>query len=683
MSNSSTVWLSRNSYRHLASLARVLLTALTLATHVAAAGPATQPAPRKPSELYNVTAVWTLHVTFAPDQWGAMEPNRINRPPFGGPGAGPGVFLAPTFLKDGDQNHDSKLSKDEFHALGEKWFADWDKDNAGRLTPDPLRAGLNAAFAPPAPGSPGAPAPASPQPGIMLQGQQGRRNGLASAMGLEFQYVRADLDFNGQLIKDIAIRHKGNGTWMESMGSVKRSMKIQTDHFVKGQEFAGVSTINLHNCVTDASFMNEVLSHRLFRDAGVPAPRTAYARVFVTVPGKYDRKYFGLYSMVENIDTTFTKEHFAAKGGALFKPVTPFPFTDLGPNWDSYQQTYDPKTKLSAPEKQRLVDFARLVTHADDAEFAAKVPDFVDLDNFARFMAIEVYLSTLDSILSIGQNYYAYLHPKSGQFHFMPWDLDHSFGQFPMIGTQEQREQLSIHHPWRGDIRFLERVYKVQAFRNLYLARLDEFSRTIFKPDRFHQQVDEIAAAIRPAVGEESEVKLRRLNRVAAGQSPDGPGIADAVFGRGRGSLMQARKPIKAFVTARSQSILDQVSGKSQGQTLADFGFGAPPGPGPDRSARGGPGAPGQQRGGGGPGNFLAPAFMTAFDANRDRQLTRDELLQGLDKWFDAWNTDKTGLLTDDQIRAGINKVLTPSRPGSPGGPVLTPLNGPPPREPA
>ena len=149
MSNSSTVWLSRNSYRHLASLARVLLTALTLATHVAAAGPATQPAPRKPSELYNVTAVWTLHVTFAPDQWGAMEPNRINRPPFGGPGAGPGVFLAPTFLKDGDQNHDSKLSKDEFHALGEKWFADWDKDNAGRLTPDPLRAGLNAAFAPP------------------------------------------------------------------------------------------------------------------------------------------------------------------------------------------------------------------------------------------------------------------------------------------------------------------------------------------------------------------------------------------------------------------------------------------------------------------------------------------------------------------------------------------------------
>jgi len=36
--------------------------------------------------------------------------------------------------------------------------------------------------------------------------------------------------------------------------------------------------------------MNEVFVTRLFRDAGVPAPRTAYARVFVTVPGKFAKR---------------------------------------------------------------------------------------------------------------------------------------------------------------------------------------------------------------------------------------------------------------------------------------------------------------------------------------------------------------------------------------------------------
>jgi spore coat protein CotH len=44
----------------------------------------------------------------------------------------------------------------------------------------------------------------------------------------------------------------------------------------------------------------------------------------------------------------------------------------------------------------------------------------------------------------MGQNFYVYLHPETHKFEFIPWDLDHSFGQFPMGGTQEEREQLSI-----------------------------------------------------------------------------------------------------------------------------------------------------------------------------------------------------------------------------------------------
>src|SRR6266851_2892587 len=98
------------------------------------------------------------------------------------------------------------------------------------------------------------------------------------------------------------------------------------------------------------------------------------------------------------------------------------------------------------------------------------------------------------------------------------WALAHSFGQFGMMGSQEQRENLSIHRPWRGENRFLDRVFKVETFKKLYLARLDEFNKTIFNPERFHHQVDEIAAAIRPAVQEESDEKLARFDKVAAGE---------------------------------------------------------------------------------------------------------------------------------------------------------------------
>jgi len=496
-------------------------------------------------------------------------------------------------------------------------------------------------------------------------------------MGIEFDYVHADLEFEGQMIRDVAVRYKGNGTFLQSRGSLKRSLKVSLTRFAKGRNLAGVVTLNFHNNVTDASWMNEVLSHRLFRDAGVPAPRTAFARLFVTVPGKYDREYVGLYSLVENVDTYFARERFGTKKGAIFKPVTPEVFADLGGDWAKYNQTYDPKTAVGELEASRVIEFARLVTHAGDAEFAAKLGEYLDLDEFARFMAVTVWLSTMDSILGPGQNYYLYLHPATHQFQFIPWDLDHSFGQFPLIGSQTQRENLSLDRPWQGDKRFLERVFNAPAFKQLYLARLAEFSKTIFRPERIHQLVDEIAAAIRPAVQQESEFKLARFDRVVAGEPVEPAGFGEPRgeprpnraeggegprFGRpgGPGGFMQPVKPIKGFVTARAPSVLAQLAGQSKGQTLAPFGFG-PGGPGDP----GGPGRPGRP-GGFGPGAFVGRAFLSAMDTNQDEVITREEFSQGFAKWFDTWSTDKNGALTEEQLRAGLNRDLSPFRGGPP-----------------
>ena len=665
---------------------------------------------QKPGQLFEIAKVWTFHLKFTPEQWEAMEPKGGGRGPFGGPGGpggfGPAMFLAPTFLEQGDRNKDGKLSKDEFHGLAEKWFADWDKEKAGKLNADQVRNGLNSTLAPPTGPEPGGPGGGGGgrRMGMNLQGAEGARNGLASAAGIEFKYVQADLEFQGQLLKDVAVRYKGNGTWMQSRGSLKRSLKVDLNHFVKGQKLAGVSKLNLHNNVTDASWMNEVMSHRLFHDAGVPAPRTAYARVYVTVPGKYEKEYIGLYSLVEDIDKNFAEENFGGKKGAIFKPVTPNLFADLGDEWKNYNQTYDPKTELTPEQKQRIIGFCKLVTKADDAEFAAKLGEYIDLNEFARFMAVTVWLSTMDSILGMGQNFYVYLHPKTHKFQFMPWDLDHSFGQFGMTGSQEQRENLSIHKPWRGEVRFLERVFNVEAFKKLYLAKLDEFNKTIFKPERFLKQVDEIAAAIRPAVVEESEEKLARFDKVVAGESVEparfggfgggrpggdgqrtgrneggggprpgqGGGGEGPRFG-GPGGFMQPAKPIKGFVKARAQSVIDQVAGRLEGETLSGFGPGGP-GRGGGPGGRGGPGGPGGP-GGFGPGMFLGRVIMETLDNNKDNEVSKQEFIDGFDKWFKSWDTDNSSSLDDVKLRAGINKDLSPFRGDGPPG------FGPPPRE--
>lgn len=641
-------------------------------------------------DLWRVTNIWNVHLRFTPDQWEAMEPAQgAGGPMFGGPpgraggpgGAnrsgpggpppfGPGMFLAPGFMAQADANTDGKISRDEFSALAEKWFTSWDKKHLGKLNEGDLREGLNTSLAPTG-GGPGQPG-GGPGPGIMLQGREGKRNGLASAAGIEFKYVHADLEVDGQKLRDVAVRYKGNGTFMESRDSLKRSLKVSLSEYVKGQKLGPFSKINFHNCVTDASYMNEVLSHRLYRDAGVPAPKTAYARVYVTVPGKHEHEYFGLYSVVQDVDSQFAAEFFGTKKGAIFKPVTPAPFTDLGDDWKKYNQTYDPKTELSDADKKRVIEFCKLVSHASDEEFAAKFPDYVDLENFSRFMAVTTWLSTLDSILAVGQNYYVYLHPKTGKLHFIPWDLDHSFGQFPMIGSQEIREQLSISKPWQGQNRFLERVYKTEAFQKLYRTRLTEFSDGIFKPERFALQVDQLAGAIRPAVEAESQSKLKRFEKVVAGEPvpprffgenaggpgerrPGGPGGPDRFVGGGPLPFMQPSKPIKPFANARTESIKKQLNHQAEGQTL-NPGFG-PMG--------GGPG--GERRGGFGPGMFLAAPFMRELDADKNGEVSKAEFAKGFQAWYQSWDVEKTGSLTQDQLRDGLNQTFRP--PAGFGGP--------------
>ena len=450
----------------------------------------------KPGDVFLTTNIWTVHLSFTPEQWQAMEPKQGPRParPFGAGG--------------------------------------------------------------------------------MLLGPEGGRNGILAAFGMQFDYAHATLEFGTNRFQDVGVRYKGNGTFMTAQNSLKRSLKIDLNHYVKGQKLAGMSQINLHNSVRDPSFMNEAVAYRLFRDGGVPASRTAYARVFVTVPGQYDRKYFGLYDLVEDVSPAFLKERFGISQGALLKPVTPSLFSDLGDDWKNYNQIYDPKMELSNEDKQRVIAFAKIVSKAEDAEFAAKLPEYVDLDNFARYMAITAWLCDLDGILGVGQNYYLWLHPKTQKFLFIAWDQDQTFGQFPRGSTEEQRESLSIHHPWSGENRFLERVFKTDSFKKAYLARLEEFNSSILKPDRLGRQVDELAAVLRTPVQEESPERLAELNRAAAGEKVT-TYIGPMSFGS------QLVKPIKSFAQARAQSVSDQLAGKSQGQTLSS-GFG-PPGGRPSR----------------------------------------------------------------------------------------------------
>jgi spore coat protein H len=266
--------------------------------------------------------------------------------------------------------------------------------------------------------------------------------------------------------------------------------------------------------------------------------------------------------MVEPVDEDFALDRFGSGRTPVFKPVTHELFKHLGDDWAAYAAIYDLKTKATPVQQRRVIEFARLVTYASDAEFAAHVGDFLDLENFARYLAVEVLLSNYDGFLSNGQNFYFYLDAGSNRFGFIPWDLDLSWGGFFLLASTRERERASIWHPWVGQHRFLERVMAVETFRQIYRGQLEDLLRRLMVPSRLHQRIDALATVIRSAVAAESGFRLRKFEQAVSDQRPEGS--ADE---KSQGPDRRAHQ-LKRFVQERAVSVREQLDGKAKGKIL-------------------------------------------------------------------------------------------------------------------
>ncbi len=403
---------------------------------------------------------------------------------------------------------------------------------------------------------------------IVLRNPKAKRSGLAGVLGYDFNWAKGNLEFAGQNFPDVAARFRGNGTYVNSLFANKQSFKVDLDKYKKGQTLGGVHTLNFLNTIADNSYLHDSLGEQLFRDLGVPGPRTAYAYLTVHAPGTLTNQALGLYVLMENIDADFAADRFKNKATPIFKPVTPHLFKDLGDKWKSYEEIYDLKTKATPEQLDRVVQFSKLLTHADDNEFARRLPDFLDLDEFAGFLAGHVLLSSYDGFLANGQNYYIYLHPDSNKFGFISWDQDHAWGEFPYVGTADSREKASFWEPSSYDNRFLTRVLKVEAFRTIYRSRLETALTNYFNPDYLFPRIDHLASLIRPAVAAESDFRLKRFDQAVS---------TNWVAGPRDGGMEGPKSPvhqIKRFVINRTQSIREQLDGKSKGRILRRMNLG-------------------------------------------------------------------------------------------------------------
>jgi len=569
--------------------------------------------------------------------------------------------------------------------------------------------------APPGPGAP--PVPGAP-PRAGKPGAKEKRGTHRTVLGAEYPIVHATLKLDQAEYPDVALRFKGNFTYQATAQGLNRPFRVDLSRFVKGRTVHAVSKFSLNNNVSDPSRLREALAYDVFRQAKVPAPRTGFARVYLTVPGRWERRYLGLYTLVEAIDDRFLKAQLGSDAGLLLKPQGQG-LAYLGEEWPAYAARFGDTLKGEAPAAStaRYIALSRLVSQGSDAAFRRDIGGLLDVDEFLRFLAANVLLVNLDSFLAMGQNYYLYHDPGKDRFTWLPWDLDLAFGAWPMGGSPEQQADLSLLHPYAGKNPLIERLLRAPEHRAAYLALVKELVHDAFSLPRLNAQLDATRSAVRAAVTEEGADALAAFD-LATGTSTSvmfaGGGTA---FGRPAGMPQgMPSLPLRSFIRQRVQSVNSQLAGTRAGYTIQSL-----PGGGPGAGGQGGPGAmlgrplfgtadrdrdgrltaaelsgmlarwtsewdsdrsgslapselvrglnqlfglaPGDPREGNGPGAFLGPPLFRTFDANQDGRATGPELAGAAQAWLRQWDRDRNGQLTPDEFTAGLTALLGLPRP--------------------
>lgn len=433
-----------------------------------------------------------------------------------------------------------------------------------------------------------------------------------------FPWAVGSLIIDGKVLKSVGVRYKGNASFNLMQGSLKRNLKIKIDRTDDDQRYSDVKTLNLNAGGLDPSKLRDALGYAVFRKAGVPSPRTTFAEVTLTVPGKYDNEHLGLVTIVEQVNKSFLKDRFGSKKGLLMKPEGVSSVEYHGVDWIDYESLYRPDDKPLVGQSKRVIEFARLVNGSDDKQFRSAIDSYLDVDGFLRFIAVNALIVNLDTLLVMPQNYYLYLHPSNEKFVFFPWDLDISFAGWPLGGPPEKQMDLSLTHPHSSDgHRLIDRLFAIDEYKSRYDQIVGELVAGVFSKDQLLQDIEELENVTREALARDTAAVASRNER--GYPAPRGYRPPD----------------LRTFVAQRSASIERQLAGESAGYVYAKevppFG----------RSQ-------------------MALHILVQGDTNQDRRLSKAELVTLMGQWFDVMDKDKSGELDKASFVRGLSDALFP-----------------------
>lgn len=275
------------------------------------------------------------------------------------------------------------------------------------------------------------------------------------------EYVEGSLTFDGETVSPIGVRYKGSiGAFIgctdgpdpfDPSGAktcTKLSFKLKMNWSDPDAEFYGVRRIQLHADNLDASLMHERLGYWLFREMGVPAPRSTHARVVV------NGEFLGVFSLTEQVDGRFTRDRFEDGTGNLYQDVWPFDGEGRPASEERLLAALE-TNEDEEPTTEIISTFASELVAAGPDGALDVIDDWVDVDTLLRTFVVDRAIGNDDGPLHwycFGpcgpHNFFWYEDPSTRRLSLVPWDLDNAFDTF--VPGSMTATFIAIADPWGG-----------------------------------------------------------------------------------------------------------------------------------------------------------------------------------------------------------------------------------------
>lgn len=262
-----------------------------------------------------------------------------------------------------------------------------------------------------------------------IYGTFGQRGGGNNFSDEDPIFVPGSVFYEGTEWYKVGLRFKGNSSLQSSWqaGILKLAFKLDFDEFeddypqIKNQRFYGFKKFSLKNNYDDSSFLREKVTADIFRNSGLAVSNTAFYTLYVDHGD--GPEYFGLYTLVEEVDNTVIDTQFSSDDGNLYKPE------DEGSSFAEGTFNEDGFEKKTNEDEADWSDIKSLFTalHAstrttDAATWRAGLEEVLDVDTFLNYLAVNTVVQNWDTYGVMEHNYYLYNNPDNNLLTWIPWD---------------------------------------------------------------------------------------------------------------------------------------------------------------------------------------------------------------------------------------------------------------------